>query len=66
MASIAGTSPILSGAGRGALYALPAARLRELIEEVLAESGFPGLATPPPLAAYSNAVITVGSLSKTV
>ncbi|MEV6556849.1 PLP-dependent aminotransferase family protein [Nocardia sp. NPDC051756] len=35
-------------------------------DEVLAELGFPGFRTPPPLAAHSDAVITVGSLSKTV
>ncbi|QUH05838.1 PLP-dependent aminotransferase family protein [Saccharopolyspora erythraea] len=35
-------------------------------DEVLAELGFPGEETPPPLAAYADTVITVGSLSKIV
>lgn len=35
-------------------------------DEVLAELGFPGFSTPQPLAVHSDAVITVGSLSKTI
>ncbi|MGO4757733.1 PLP-dependent aminotransferase family protein, partial [Streptomyces sp. 2MCAF27] len=35
-------------------------------DEVLAHLGFPGRRTPPPLAAYSDTVITMGSLSKSV
>ncbi|KAK1178170.1 PLP-dependent aminotransferase family protein [Streptomyces sp. NBS 14/10] len=35
-------------------------------DEVLAHLGFPGRRTPPPLAMYSDTVITVGSLSKSV
>jgi DNA-binding transcriptional MocR family regulator len=35
-------------------------------DEVLAELGFPGEETPPPLAAWSGDVITLGSFSKTV
>ncbi|HEX6353571.1 PLP-dependent aminotransferase family protein [Actinophytocola sp.] len=55
--------------------ALPRRRLVEtavtagvvLIEdEVPAELGFPGEETPPPLAAYHDQVITIGSLSKVV
>ncbi len=35
-------------------------------DEVLCDLGFPGRQAPPPLAAHSDAVISVGSLSKTV
>jgi len=35
-------------------------------DEVLAELGFPGEETPPPLAAHGDRVLTIGSLSKTV
>lgn len=35
-------------------------------DEVLADLGFPGEALPPPLVAYDERVITVGSLSKVV
>lgn len=35
-------------------------------DEVLAELGFPGHQTPPPLAAFADTVITIGSLSKSV
>ncbi|AXB41571.1 GntR family transcriptional regulator [Amycolatopsis albispora] len=33
-------------------------------DEVLADLGFPGESAPPPLAAYHDQVITIGSLSK--
>ncbi|WP_244223455.1 PLP-dependent aminotransferase family protein [Amycolatopsis circi] len=35
-------------------------------DEVLADLGFPGEHLPPPLAAYNDQVITIGSLSKVV
>ena len=35
-------------------------------DEVLADLGFPGEHAPPPLPAYADTVISVGSLSKTV
>ncbi|WP_243866629.1 PLP-dependent aminotransferase family protein [Actinophytocola oryzae] len=35
-------------------------------DEVLADLGFPGEPTPPPLVAYDDHVITVGSLSKVI
>lgn len=35
-------------------------------DEALAELGFPGQATPPPLAVLDDSVITIGSLSKVV
>jgi DNA-binding transcriptional MocR family regulator len=35
-------------------------------DEVLADLGFPGEPVPPPLAAYHDQVITVGSLSKVI
>jgi DNA-binding transcriptional MocR family regulator len=35
-------------------------------DEVLIDLGFPGEQTPPPLAAYSDTVISVGSLSKII
>ncbi|HEX9519181.1 MAG TPA: pyridoxal phosphate-dependent aminotransferase, partial [Streptosporangiaceae bacterium] len=35
-------------------------------DEVLSDLGFPGEQAPPPLAAFGNSVISVGSLSKTV
>ncbi|WET78985.1 PLP-dependent aminotransferase family protein [Amycolatopsis sp. QT-25] len=55
---------------------MPALRRRRLVEtaaaagvvlvddEVLADLGFPGESTPPPLAAYDDQVITIGSFSK--
>ena len=35
-------------------------------DEVLSDLGFPGEQAPPPLTAFGNSVISVGSLSKTV
>jgi DNA-binding transcriptional MocR family regulator len=57
------------------LPALPRRRLAEtaaaagvvlIDDEVSAELGFPDEPTPPPLAAYDDRVITIGSLSKVV
>jgi DNA-binding transcriptional MocR family regulator len=57
------------------LPALPRRRLAETAaaagvvlvdDEVLADLGFPGEQVPPPLVAYNDQVITVGSLSKVV
>lgn len=54
---------------------LPALRRRRLAEtedvvliddEALADLAFPGVELPPPLAAYNDRVITIGSLSKIV
>ncbi|PXX65607.1 DNA-binding transcriptional MocR family regulator [Nocardia tenerifensis] len=61
------TGAVLPPLARRRLAEAAAAAGVTLIEdEVLAELGFPGFRTPPPLAAHSDAVITVGSLSKTV
>lgn len=35
-------------------------------DEVLTDLGFPGEQTPPPLAAYNDHVVTIGSLSKVI
>ena len=35
-------------------------------DEVLSDLGFPGEQVPPPLAAFGDSVISVGSLSKTI
>ncbi|TQM00096.1 DNA-binding transcriptional MocR family regulator [Actinoallomurus bryophytorum] len=57
------------------LPALPRRRIAEsaaaagvplIDDEVLADLAFPGEETPPPLAAYTDAVISVGSLSKVI
>jgi DNA-binding transcriptional MocR family regulator len=57
---------------------LPALQRRRLVEtavaggvaliddEVLADLGFPGESLPPPLVAYHDQVITIGSLSKVI
>ncbi|MEU7215950.1 PLP-dependent aminotransferase family protein [Nocardia iowensis] len=61
------TGSVLAPLARRRLAETAAAAGVPLVEdEVLAELGFPGFSTPPPLAAHSAAVITVGSLSKTV
>lgn len=44
----------------------PAAGVVLIDDEALTDLGFPGESTPPPLAAYHDEVITVGSLSKVV
>ncbi|WP_459957153.1 aminotransferase-like domain-containing protein [Nocardia sp. IFM 10818] len=61
------TGAILSASHRRALVESAAAAGTPLIDdEVLAELSFPGIDTPPPLAAYSDEVISVGSLSKII
>ncbi len=35
-------------------------------DEVLSDLGFPGERVPPPLAAFGDSVMSVGSLSKTI
>ncbi|MFE9579487.1 PLP-dependent aminotransferase family protein [Nocardia sp. NPDC006044] len=61
------TGSVLSPLARRRLAETAATQGVPLIEdEVLAELGFPGFRTPSPLAAHSDAVLTVGSLSKTV
>jgi DNA-binding transcriptional MocR family regulator len=46
--------------------AAAAAGVALIDDEVLTELGFPGEQAPPPLAAYDDQVITIGSLSKVV
>ncbi|MEU1668186.1 PLP-dependent aminotransferase family protein [Streptomyces sparsogenes] len=46
--------------------AAAAAEVPLVDDEVLAHLAFPGQETPPPLAAFGDTVITVGSLSKSV
>jgi DNA-binding transcriptional MocR family regulator len=61
------TGSVLSPLARRTLTETAAATGVPLIDdEVLADLGFPGEQAPPPLAAYADAVISVGSLSKTV
>ena len=61
------TGSVLSPLARRTLAETAAATGVPLIDdEVLADLGFPGEQAPPPLAAYADTVISVGSLSKTV
>ncbi|MFD6451527.1 PLP-dependent aminotransferase family protein [Nocardia sp. NPDC060220] len=61
------TGSVLSTLVRRGLAETSAAEGIPLIDdEVLAELGFPGQETPPPLAVFADTVITVGSLSKSV
>ena len=61
------TGSVLSPLARRTLAETAAAAGVPLIDdEVLADLGFPGEQAPPPLAAYADTVISVGSLSKTV
>ncbi|MFE1594107.1 PLP-dependent aminotransferase family protein [Nocardia sp. NPDC058705] len=61
------TGSVLSTLTRRRLAETSAAAGIPLIDdEVLAELGFPGRETPPPLATFADTVITVGSLSKSV
>jgi DNA-binding transcriptional MocR family regulator len=61
------TGSVLPPSGRRALVLAAAAAGIPLIDdEVLSDLGFPGTQPVPPLAAYADAVISVGSLSKSV
>jgi len=61
------TGSVLPAPARRALVsAANAADIPLIDDEVLADLGFPGTQMPPPLAAYADTVISVGSLSKSV
>jgi DNA-binding transcriptional MocR family regulator len=61
------TGSVLSPLARRTLAEAATATSVPLIDdEVLADLGFPGEQAPPPLAAYAEGVISVGSLSKIV
>jgi DNA-binding transcriptional MocR family regulator len=61
------TGAVLSALHRRGLVEIAAAAGIPLIDdEVLADLGFPGEQTPPGLAAYSEHVLSIGSLSKIV
>jgi DNA-binding transcriptional MocR family regulator len=61
------TGSVLPAAARRALVRTAAAANVPLIDdEVLSDLAFPGVQAPPPLAAYADTVISVGSLSKSV
>jgi DNA-binding transcriptional MocR family regulator len=61
------TGSVLSSLERRALARAAATADVPLIDdEVLSDLAFPGGQVPPPLAAYADGVISVGSLSKTV
>ena len=61
------TGAVLPASARRRLAETAAtARIPLVDDEVLAELGFPGEQAPPPLAAYSDQVISIGSLSKLV
>ncbi|MFQ6397038.1 PLP-dependent aminotransferase family protein [Nocardia sp. KC 131] len=61
------TGSVLSTLARRRLAETAAIEGVPLIDdEVLAELGFPGHETPPPLATFADTVITIGSLSKSV
>jgi DNA-binding transcriptional MocR family regulator len=61
------TGSVLAPLARRALVQAAAAADVPLIDdEVLSDLAFPGVQVPPPLAAYGDGVISVGSLSKSV
>lgn len=61
------TGSVLPPLARRALVRAAAAASVPLIDdEVLSDLAFPGMQVPPPLAAYADEVISVGSLSKSV
>lgn len=61
------TGAVLSARSRRRLAEAAAATGVVLVDdEVLTDLGFPGEAVPPPLAAYNDQVITIGSLSKVI
>ena len=61
------TGSVLPPLARRALVQAAAAAGVPLIDdEVLSDLAFPGVPVPPPLAAYADGVISVGSLSKSV
>ena len=61
------TGSVLSAFARRALVKAAASAGVPLIDdEVLSDLAFPGVQAPPPLAAYADTVISVGSLSKSV
>ena len=61
------TGSVLSPLARQTLAETAAAAGIPLIDdEVLSDLGFPGTQVPPPLAAYADGVISIGSLSKSV
>src|SRR5215471_4394125 len=53
-------------ARRALVQAAAAAGIPLIDDEVLSDLAFPGVQVPPPLAAYADGVISVGSLSKSV
>ena len=59
-------SVLPSSARRALVSAVTAAGIPLIEDEVLADLGFPGTQAPPPLAAYADTLISVGSLSKSV
>ena len=61
------TGSVLSPLARRTLVEAAAAADVPLIDdEVLSDLAFPGVEVPPPLAAYGDTVISVGSLSKSI
>jgi DNA-binding transcriptional MocR family regulator len=61
------TGAVLPGLERRELaQAASAAGVPLIDDEVLSDLAFPGVAVPPPIAAYADDVISVGSLSKSV
>jgi DNA-binding transcriptional MocR family regulator len=61
------TGSVLPALRRRALVRAAAAAGVPLVDdEVLSDLAFPGVEVPPPLAAYADGVISVGSLSKSV
>ncbi len=61
------TGAVLPASARRTLAREAAAAGIPLIDdEVLSDLAFPGVPTPPPLAAYDDGVISVGSISKSV
>ncbi|MEU1791195.1 PLP-dependent aminotransferase family protein [Streptomyces sparsogenes] len=60
------TGSVLPPLARRRLAAAAAADVPLVDDEVLAHLAFPGQETPPPLAAFGETVMTVGSLSKSV
>jgi len=59
-------SVLSSSARRSLVQEAAAAKVPVIDDEVLGDLGFPGTTVPPPLAAYADNVISVGSLSKSI
>ena len=53
-------------ARRALVQAAAAAGIPLIDDDVLSDLAFPGVQVPPPLVAYADGVLSVGSLSKSI